>query len=57
MIVWCSNVAPKNTRNRGSGRATMNCVPMMPAVDFSALEEVLVVLTPTPAREAEESRE
>jgi rod shape-determining protein MreC len=28
-----------------------------PAVDFSRLEEVLVVLTPTPAREAEESHE
>jgi rod shape-determining protein MreC len=32
-------------------------ITVMPAVDFSALEEVLVVLTPTPAREAEESRE
>ena len=27
----CSTVAPKNTTNRGSGCATMNCVPMMPA--------------------------
>ena len=33
-------------------------ITVMPAVDFSALEEVLVVLTPTPAREAaEESHE
>jgi rod shape-determining protein MreC len=32
-------------------------ITVMPAVDFSALEEVLVVLTPSPAREAEESRE
>ena len=29
---------------------------MRPAVDFSALEEVLVVLTPTPAREAAQER-
>jgi rod shape-determining protein MreC len=32
-------------------------ITVKPAVDFSRLEEVLVVLTPTPAREAEESRE
>jgi rod shape-determining protein MreC len=32
-------------------------ITVKPAVDFSKLEEVLVVLTPTPAREAEESRE
>jgi len=30
-------------------------ITVMPAVDFSALEEVLVVLTPTPAREAAEA--
>ena len=29
-------------------------ITVRPAVDFSALEEVLVVLTPTPAREAAE---
>jgi len=32
-------------------------ITVKPAVDFSRLEEVLVVLTPTPAREAEEGRE
>jgi rod shape-determining protein MreC len=32
-------------------------ITVKPAVDFSALEEVLVVLTPTPQREAEESHE
>jgi rod shape-determining protein MreC len=32
-------------------------ITVKPAVDFSRLEEVLVVLTPAPAREAEESRE
>jgi rod shape-determining protein MreC len=32
-------------------------ITVVPAVNFSALEEVLVVLTPTPAREAEESHE
>jgi rod shape-determining protein MreC len=32
-------------------------ITVKPAVDFSRLEEVLVVLTPPPAREAEESRE
>jgi len=32
-------------------------ITVKPAVDFSRLEEVLIVLTPTPAREAEESRE
>ena len=31
MITACSTVAAKNTTNRGSGCATMNCVPMMPA--------------------------
>ena len=29
-------------------------ITVMPAVDFSALEEVLVVLTPTPAQDAAE---
>lgn len=32
-------------------------ITVKPAVDFSSLEEVLVVLTPTPARAAEESHE
>jgi rod shape-determining protein MreC len=32
-------------------------ISVRPAVDFSALEEVLVVLTPTPAREARENHE
>jgi rod shape-determining protein MreC len=32
-------------------------ITVKPAVDFTRLEEVLVVLTPTPAREAQESRE
>lgn len=32
-------------------------ITVKPAVDFSALEELLVVLTPTPVREAEEGRE
>ena len=32
-------------------------ITVKPAVNFSALEEVLVVLTPTPVREAEEGRE
>jgi rod shape-determining protein MreC len=31
-------------------------ITIKPAVDFSALEEVLVVLTPTPAREAAEGQ-
>ena len=30
-ITACSSVAPKNTTNRGSGWATMNWVPMIPA--------------------------
>ena len=32
-------------------------ITVKPAVDFSRLEEVLIVQTPTPAREAEENRE
>jgi rod shape-determining protein MreC len=32
-------------------------ITVKPSVDFSSLEEVLVVLTPTPVREAEEHRE
>ena len=32
-------------------------ISVKPAVDFSSLEHVLVVLTPTPAREAEENHE
>ena len=30
-ITACSSCAPKNTTNRDSGWATMNCVPMTPA--------------------------
>jgi rod shape-determining protein MreC len=34
--------------------STYKRITIKPAVDFSSLEEVLVVLTPTPARQASE---